>query len=489
MSLLRLKSDLKSLKYGDFQTKDPLITKDINNPPSNNTLSMELTRRVDDTVRIVKLLATKPGISFVAKQAALEVVKQRMVSDGKEKILKQLAAAGLNTVKVLGSTIAQIPFNGTGTHFIRGFAGKQGYAGLSGAEYVASSFAKDLAQSGQSIQLSEANVGSKLRERQGDGVVKGFTIADDSQARSLEAFYQIESAVSKNEDLSKLTLLDGKGTTQLVDYRKLSTQGNNTYFFDYNDKRVNKETRIGIGDQGRKKSADFYKSCSDITEDVSDNVNKLNPTSLNIDGTDPEGSRDLIKFRFHIITPQGSNQVSNTNLYFRAFLDSFDDNFSSNWNAHNYIGRGENFYTYGGFDRNISLSFKIAAATRQEMFPLYRKMVMLASATAPTYGDGNFMKGTIVGLTVGDYLHRQYGVLNSVNYSWQTDYPWEIAMQNPEGGTDDDQQELPMVMNCSVQFTPIHNFVPQTGMYHYFTSNDPKNTGKQRVFEEGKMNF
>ena len=114
---------------------------------------------------------------------------------------------------------------------------------------------------------------------------------------------------------------------------------------------------------------------------------------------------------------------------------------------------------------------------------------MLASATAPTYGDGNFMKGTIVGLTVGDYLHRQYGVLNSVNYSWQTDYPWEIAMQNPEGGTDDDQQELPMVMNCSVQFTPIHNFVPQTGMYHYFTSNDPKNTGKQKVFEEGKMNF
>ena len=58
------------------------------------------------------------------------------------------------------------------------------------------------------------------------------------------------------------------------------------------------------------------------------------------------------------------------------------------------------------------------------MFPLYRKMVLLASTTAPTYGDGSFMKGTIVKMTVGDYIYNTYGIIESVNYSWQTEYPW-----------------------------------------------------------------
>ena len=472
MSLLRQKSDLKSLKYGDFQTKDPLVTKDINNPPSNNTFSMEINHRIDDTVRIVKLIATKPGISFVAKQAALEVVKQRILSDGKEKLLQQLAAAGLNTVKILGSTIAQIPVNGTGTHFIRGFAGRQGYIERSGAP---------LAKEGANI--FDAGVESSLKLPDGTKV-SDIALATPKTADDF-IYSRNETPVIQAQDSDDDGLVELDDVNSLVNNTVPKVLGLHTVLQYPSD--IRKENRVGLGDQGTRKNRISYTDTRETG--LVDNLNALNPSAQNISGLDAQGSRDLIKFRFHLITPTEGTVTKQTNLYFRAFLDSFDDNFSSNWNAHNYIGRGENFYTYGGFDRNISLSFKIAAATRQEMFPLYRKMVMLASATAPTYGDGNFMKGTIVGVTVGDYLHRQYGVLNSVNYSWRTEYPWEIAMQNPEGDTDDDQQELPMVMDCSVQFTPIHNFVPQTGMYHYFTSNDPNNRGKQKVFEEGKMNF
>ena len=53
--------------------------------------------------------------------------------------------------------------------------------------------------------------------------------------------------------------------------------------------------------------------------------------------------------------------------------------------------------------------------------------------------------------------------------------PWEIAMGQPEG-VEPEAQVLPMGMQCSVTFKPIHNFAPQTGLYPYFTnaSQDPR---------------
>jgi hypothetical protein len=82
------------------------------------------------------------------------------------------------------------------------------------------------------------------------------------------------------------------------------------------------------------------------------------------------------------------------------------------------------------------------------------------------------MRGTIVKLTLGDYVYELPGVLNSVNFTWQQDYPWEIAMKEPEAidaegnpipGTDKSMQELPMVLDCSIDFTPIHTFTPEAG--------------------------
>ena len=136
------------------------------------------------------------------------------------------------------------------------------------------------------------------------------------------------------------------------------------------------------------------------------------------------------------------------------------------------MGRAEELQVYGGFQRKISLSFKIAAATRSEMRPIYQKMMYLASATAPTYAvDKQFMQGTIIKVTVGDYIYELPGVLNSLSYTWQTDYPWEIAMAEPENeNSDQAMQELPMVMDCKLDFTPIHSFTPEAGLKKYFTA-------------------
>jgi hypothetical protein len=233
-------------------------------------------------------------------------------------------------------------------------------------------------------------------------------------------------------------------------------------------KNVNvlKENRILLGDQGARrdenKSNNIYWTTSDSEAEI-DFLNSLEPTPAKVNGE--EEGRDIVKFRFHVITPTETRV-----LYFRAFLDQFSDNYTGQWNQTKYLGRGEDFQVYGGFQRKITLSFKIAAATRSEMKPLYQKMIWLASSTAPTYADnGQFMRGTIVKMTVGDYVYELPGVMNSVNYTWNVEYPWEIAMLEPEGSGDGTMQELPMIMDCQIDFTPIHTFTPETGLKPYFT--------------------
>lgn len=227
-----------------------------------------------------------------------------------------------------------------------------------------------------------------------------------------------------------------------------------------------REKRVALGDQGINSKSKTTKTYWTNPEDYEiDQINNIDVTTDKPDGVG--AGRDLAKLYFEIITPDAKPRF----LYFRAFIDNFDDGYTADWQAHKYVGRAENFYTYGGFDRDITLSFKVAAATRVEMKPLYKKMVYLASATAPTYGGmmTKYMRGTFAKMTVGSYLDQVPGVITSVKYNLIEGMPWEIAMGQPEG-VEPEAQVLPMGMQCAVTFKPIHTFAPQTGLYPYFTN-------------------
>jgi hypothetical protein len=239
------------------------------------------------------------------------------------------------------------------------------------------------------------------------------------------------------------------------------------YSFDYNSPTINRETRVNLGNQGK---ISFNRTkYSNTDPDTVDQINALDIQNDERAAGNSDG-RDLAKFYFEIITPDKSQF-----LHFRAFIDSIDDSYNADWQGFKYVGRADSFYTYGGFERDINISFKIAAATRSEMKPLYRKMVLLASATAPTYGGQGFMRGTLARLTVGSYFSQLPGVITSVKYNLIDDMPWELSMQSPEQGGDSDVQELPMGLQCSVSYKVIHSFAPQTGLYHYFTNPNPVN--------------
>ena len=262
-------------------------------------------------------------------------------------------------------------------------------------------------------------------------------------------------------DSNQISGPDGTGgrVTKLIDFRRIRKdsslrnipgnirQGENGYDsktdisnIDYATQDI--EVRLGMANNQNSPKigntqSDFINS-SDV-QTVNDTVGRA---------TREYFDSDIIPFEIISVTPQQQNF-----LYFRVFLDSLSDNYSGDWSGNKFIGRAEEFYTYQGFKRDISFSFKIAAFTKNELIPLYKKLNYLAATTAPTYNSaGSFMRGTLTEITLGDYLYRQEGFMSSIGLSWETGYPWEIDLDNEQ------LPKVPTILNVDCSFTPIHKF-------------------------------
>ena len=169
---------------------------------------------------------------------------------------------------------------------------------------------------------------------------------------------------------------------------------------------------------------------------------------------------DLVKFRIAII--DNDNPSFKTFLHFRAFLGNMSDSFNAQWNGFNYLGRGEQFFTYGGFTRQISLSWTVAAQSKEELIPMYKKLNYLASTLTPDYSSNGYMRGNLAQLTVGGYIYEMPGIITSLNYDIAEDTPWEIGIK-ATGGEDGTVKELPHIIRVTgFNFIPIHQFLPQT---------------------------
>ena len=168
---------------------------------------------------------------------------------------------------------------------------------------------------------------------------------------------------------------------------------------------------------------------------------------------------DLCKFSIGIIN---NDSTGNSNfMNFRAFIDGFSDSYTADWGETQYVGRADKFYNYKGFGRSIDLSFTVAAQSKAELIPMYKKLNYLASSLAPSYSQGGFMQGNLVRLTVGGYLYNQVGILKGITYTIPQESPWEIAIDD-DGGFDNSVKELPHIIKVSgFSFTPIQDFVPQ----------------------------
>jgi hypothetical protein len=160
--------------------------------------------------------------------------------------------------------------------------------------------------------------------------------------------------------------------------------------------------------------------------------------------------RDLVKFRIQAINTNGPDFGSL--MVFRAYLTALSDGVDATWSPIKYAGRGDQFYIYDGFSRKMSVSFKVAALSAKEMQPMYQKLNFLMSNLMPDY-ENNLMRGPLVRMTIGNYIDAQLCKLDSVSYTIPQDSPWEIAMDEPEGG--EKYLILPHIIEVQLSFTPI----------------------------------
>ena len=278
----------------------------------------------------------------------------------------------------------------------------------------------------------------------------------------------------------------------------------------YSNPFVEINSRLNMGDPGARKQKNL-KYINDVNGGAGQDKINLIPLYTS-DGSDPIQDnlvRDMIKFCFEVVDNDSPSQTSP--IHFRAYVTDFSDNIGADWNGQKYMGRGENFYTYQGFTREVSFKLTVAAQSKQEMMPLYQKLNFLASSLHPDYNSDGFMRGNLHKLTIGEWFYRTPGILKSMNINIDNNYPWEIKYNEPEtekkqdaegktigfngkdfqkdgllgfdfngkyvstwqantaegsenfrtSNSDADMMELPQVLSIQFSFVPIHNNLPR----------------------------
>jgi hypothetical protein len=271
----------------------------------------------------------------------------------------------------------------------------------------------------------------------------------------------------------------GANNDGVIDFRTILNNYDSLPYSGSDHRNI--ESRLNLGDPGTRfaNRKNYVLGASNNVDDpkygaaAENSFDKINALPLykasyvNADTKNAASTNDLVQFRLAAI--DGDNPNQKIFMHFRAFLDGINDSYTGDWSATKYVGRGENFYTYQGFDRKVSFGFTTAAQSKAELMPMYRKLNFLASNLAPDYSTRGFMRGPLMQLSIGGYFYEQPGFITSLTYEISQDYTWEIGVgTSPNsktgqiiGWSDGSVKELPHVIKVNIQFTPIHTFRPQ----------------------------
>ncbi len=143
-------------------------------------------------------------------------------------------------------------------------------------------------------------------------------------------------------------------------------------------------------------------------------------------------------------------------IYFKPYISSLSQDFAPDWSLQNYFGRVDPVAGYQSTGRTISISFKIAAETPEELVINYRKMVWLESMNYPQYDTGgHFKAGPVARMRVGDIfnaigregLRGLPGFISSLSLDY-TNATWELI----------NNRRLPKEIEISLSFQVLHEF-------------------------------
>jgi hypothetical protein len=215
--------------------------------------------------------------------------------------------------------------------------------------------------------------------------------------------------------------------------------------------------KVNVVDFGQRRLKDAYLWNPDRLFSI-ENVLGMNLDRLGM-------TQDFIKF--YLTGPKlqaGSDFEQDDIMVFRATIQDINDSHGASWNPQQMIGRADPNYIYGGYTRDLSISFDIYATDRDEMQPIYRKLNALAGYTAPTYNPESIaMEAPWMRITIGDLFVQTPVVLKSVGLTFGgSDSPWEINIEE-----DPNMMQAPLKISVSLSFNVVSDYLPQKGGRFY----------------------
>ena len=528
MALVDLKTDLKSLKFGSAPAydrpgkglsgqpyiKEPFIDGDIVPQSEDFLLRGGLNAPLDAATDVARLtryfadLKSPKGILFVAKENVLSRIGVRTQASGtglNQGIYTPLSTITQATQGYLGGHVNKQglnPFegvttytdvknvvigepNGDGNRLVDFYNNKitiqdssttlDSYSGGPNAP---------LGIGNTNINFATTNTGAPLRTSTG-GRILGIGLPNNKSYTTFvpDQIKEFSRVLRDNRgsiiDFRKTILNSQEITPSLPDNDLKKSSTILSFAPSYNpanNKTIDgpSTSRIKYVSPGQRGNIISYTKGKIVQGKVS-TVDKINALPIYSTKLKSEEGNDLVKFRIKAIN--NSNPSEGDYIHFRAFIDSFSDAYSANWNSQKYMGRAEPFYKYDSFTRQVNLSFTVAAQSKPEIMEMYRKLNYLVSNLAPEYTSAGYMAGSLVQLTMGGWCYELPGFINSLTLDVPQESPWEIGI-NEEGEPDSTVKEMPMICRVTgFSFTPIEKFVPskQVGENGFY-----KRTGNQR---------
>jgi hypothetical protein len=255
--------------------------------------------------------------------------------------------------------------------------------------------------------------------------------------------------------------INSKGT--ILDFRESIPDVPSTDYTEFN--REN-----GLYGHGYNTSKTYFKSNSrnGITRILNPNL-AISPDQVEI-GVRGE---DIIDFNFTLVNNNSSKDgIQNTLIDFRAYIEDFNDSFNGEWDAYKYVGRGENFYKYKGFTRDLSITFLVPVLSRADLISTYQKLNALVWSIMPDYSGAGVMRGNLAYFTMGDYLRRSLTIIKSVSYTPIAEMGYDIdrdldgrKFKNGEDSLYTGQ--LPKGIKVQCNLVPLTNeVVPQSNTFY-----------------------
>ena len=542
-SLLDLKTDLKSLRFGrDKQgggsSNQPYIVTPI---PTGDTTGADMlygnfllrggalrpTLVARGESRLLKFLSDTDnpnGASFVAKQVLLARLNPKTAGQPNR------VYSPLNTIAQVADPTGTVHFNKDGFNLTTPY--NQTYERITSIQNTFASGRNRLVNltnnkiSGTSSDINfqygitpfQSNI---LTYGGGAGSVGGFGTTNIKRYTSTNqnnALINLGNGVNGDRFLSGIlnTTLTNRGienlplfsgtntkiykysaTTQLTDFRRQVVVNNPlalTKLVSTSYQRFNRQSTYGITDSGNRSFTrinqyEGTRNPSNFNKLVSDPVS-MKPIYSSTKVANDMLNSDFIKFWIAVLD-NDSTEGKKEYIHLRPYLSMIDDSFQASFNDFNYVGRAETFQTYKSFSRDFNFSLKIAALSKEELLPLINKVNQIASLTAPNYSSGGFMRSNIVYLTLGDYLDNVPGFIQSVNITIPDDTSWEIARKsNILGGSEVDTstEQLPKYIEMQITFKPIHSVLPEKGAKFIgktgITGSSPANSESNTEVEE-----